>query len=397
MDIVDRRNILIKDEYDVIVVGGGVAGVSAAVAAAREGVKTLLVEKSIVLGGLATIGLISWYAPLCDGNGMKVIGGIAEELIKLSIKYGFDNLPDEWVDSKGSVDSHNRYATLFSPMIFAMALDQYLLENRVKIRLDSLATFPVMDHNHCTGLVVESQEGREYYAAKVVIDATGDASIIYRAGMPTVIGDNYMTYGAHGTNYELACKFVEDRNVLQLRKWFGAGSDMNGSGHPQNLKMYRGSTGDEITEFVLTGRKMLFDKIKNDGKASRDILMLPMMPQLRKIRRLAGEYEFSGKEDEQIFNDSIGSVGDFKIRGRHYHIPYSILRYREFDNLLAAGRIVSATGHGWEIARLIPVVALTGQAAGTAAGISTRSGNSVHDIDILLLRKKLKESGVLFV
>ena len=93
INISDKRPIENKKAYDVIVVGGGIAGVSAAVSAARNGASTLLIEKQINLGGLATMGLISWYEPLCDGNGNQVIYGIAEELIKLSVKYGFENLP----------------------------------------------------------------------------------------------------------------------------------------------------------------------------------------------------------------------------------------------------------------------------------------------------------------
>ena len=76
----------IKESYDVIVVGGGVAGVAAAVSASREGSRVLLIEKSFNLGGLATGGLISWYEPLCDGAGKQIIYGIAEELIRLSGK-----------------------------------------------------------------------------------------------------------------------------------------------------------------------------------------------------------------------------------------------------------------------------------------------------------------------
>lgn len=85
-----------RENYDVIVVGGGIAGIAAAVSAAREGMKTFLIEKSFNLGGLATGGLISWYEPLCDGKGNQMIFGIAEELIKLSAKNSFDTLPSEW-------------------------------------------------------------------------------------------------------------------------------------------------------------------------------------------------------------------------------------------------------------------------------------------------------------
>ena len=83
-------------DYDVIVVGGGVAGVAAAVAASRNGAKTLFMKKTVMRGGLATAGLISWYEPLCDGEGNQMIYGIAEELIKLSVKYGLENLPAKW-------------------------------------------------------------------------------------------------------------------------------------------------------------------------------------------------------------------------------------------------------------------------------------------------------------
>ena len=95
MNICDNREIINKGMFDVIVVGGGIAGVSAAVSAARCGADVLLLEKQMNLGGLATIGLISWYEPLCDGVGKQMIFGMAEELIKLSAKYSFDNLPKQ--------------------------------------------------------------------------------------------------------------------------------------------------------------------------------------------------------------------------------------------------------------------------------------------------------------
>ena len=88
MNVVDNRPIIQKKEYDLVVVGGGMAGISAAVAASRHGLKTLILEKRTVLGGLATVGLISFYEPLCNGNGKQIVFGIAEELIKLSIKDG---------------------------------------------------------------------------------------------------------------------------------------------------------------------------------------------------------------------------------------------------------------------------------------------------------------------
>ena len=90
-------------EYDIAVCGGGIAGISAALAAAREGKRVVLFEKEYMLGGLGTAGLITVYLPLCDGLGKQVSYGIAEELLKLSIKYGAEGMyPENWLDGKGS-------------------------------------------------------------------------------------------------------------------------------------------------------------------------------------------------------------------------------------------------------------------------------------------------------
>ena len=398
--IEDTRTIQERDRYDVIVVGGGIAGISAAVAAARTGASVLLLEKTVVLGGLATVGLISWYEPLCDGSGKQMVSGISEELIRLAIRYGFDDLPQDWREQQDTGSANDprsgRYASHFSPTLFAMSLDGYLNENGVDIRLDTMAIFPVMEGKHCGGIVTESAGGREFFGAKVVVDATGNATVLHRAGVPTVNGKNYLTYVAHYTDLELARKYAEDQNMAAFRKWLMVGSDLFGKGHPEGMERVSGVTGNEVTRFVLSGRQMLFDRIKDQPRDRRDITMLPMMPQLRTIRRLDGAYVFTGEEEGRTFEDAVGSMGDFRSRGKHYQLPYASLYHRDFDNLLAAGRIISADGNGWEITRVIPVAALSGQAAGTAAGLCVASGTEVGAIDIGLLQNRLQRDGVLF-
>lgn len=118
----DKREIIEKESYDVIVVGGGIAGVAAAVSAARNGASTFLIEKSVNLGGLATNGLISWYEPLCDGEGNQMVKGIAEELIKLSVKYSFDNLPEKWGGSGHNKSRNQRYSTFFRQLSLCLPL-----------------------------------------------------------------------------------------------------------------------------------------------------------------------------------------------------------------------------------------------------------------------------------
>lgn len=398
MNIVDNRKIIIKDDYDVIVVGGGIAGVSAATSAARQGAKVLLMEKSIVLGGLATAGLISYYEPLCDGKGIKLIGGIAEELIKLSVKYGIGDLPEIWKTGDNSEPTHQRYAARFSPTIFAMVLDEFLIDNGVNIILDCHAIFPVMRGSLCEGIVSENKEGRVFYKAKAVVDATGDAGVFVNAGAPTFIGENYLSFVAHVYDDAAIYKYIERKDMLMLRKWDGAGSDMEGNGHPDGMDTYKGTTSDEITDFVLKGRNLFFNKIKNQNKETRDVSMLPFMPQFRKIRCIVGEHEFKAIDGEK-FKDSIGSCGDFRPigKGNHYQIPFNCLYNKQYDNIIAAGRIVSVDENGWEVARVIPTCALTGHAAGVAAAMCANKTVPFVQTDISDLQKTLKKDGVLFI
>lgn len=243
MGICDDREIIDRGKFDVLVVGGGIAGICAAVSAARCGADVLLLEKQVNLGGLATVGLISWYEPLCDGNGNQLIHGMAEELIKLCAKYSFDNIPECWGGNGKNSPRNQRYSTFFSPTVFSAVLDKFVLDNGVKIRFDSLATYPVMHNNICKGLIVESVNGREFFGAKAIIDATGDASVMHRAGVPTVIGENYMTYISHCYTIDMAEKLAKSGDVCAFRRWVNTGSDMFGNGHPKGMRKL---TGDDL-------------------------------------------------------------------------------------------------------------------------------------------------------
>jgi len=362
-----------KGEFDVLVVGGGIAGIAASVAACRKGASVLLIEKQINLGGLATGGLISWYEPLCDGKGNQMIYGIAEELITLSTEYCFNNLPERWGGTSGNTTRNQRYSTYYSPTVFSAALDGFVIENGVNLRFDSLATYPVMNGNLCEGVIVESVDGREFFSANAVIDATGNASIMHRAGVPTVVGESFMTYIAHYYDLDMAEKLIKDKNICSFRKWINIGSDMYGNGHPEDMRYLTGETCADITDYVVIGKKNLLEKITKKDKNSFDVMTLPTMPQFRTIRRIVGKTDFNAI-DKETFVDSIGNCGDFRPSGigKRYQIPLGALYNESFPNLLAAGRIISAPqGDGWEIARVIPTCALTGEAAGkTAAEIA---------------------------
>ncbi len=395
--IKDTREIIRREEYDVIVVGGGIAGVSAAVTAARRNMRVLLIEKSINLGGLATLGLISWYEPLCDGRGEQVIFGMAEELIKLAFRYGFENLPERWGGSGKSKPRNERYSSFYSPTVFALALDEFVLDAGVKLRFDTLAVQPVMKNGSCEGVLCESANGREYFPCKVIIDATGDASVCHRAGMPTVVGENYLTYIAHGMDATTVKKCAETGDFCRLRAWQNAGSDMLGNGHPQGMRRLTGISAEDITDFVTVGKSRMLDRIKEKDQHSYDILTLPTMPQFRTVRRIVGKKDFCAIEDDRC-GDSIGLCGDFRMDrlGKRYHIPFGALYHPAFSNILAAGRIISSPrGDGWEVARVIPVCALTGEAAGNAAALMASTALSASKINIKELQKQQSNNGIL--
>lgn len=370
MKIEDNREIIYKGKYDVIVVGGGIAGASAAISAARSGAKTLLLEKSVYLGGLATSGLINWYEPLCDGKGEQMIFGIAEELIHLSIKYSYDDLPKIWGGSGNS--GRTRYATHFSPTVFMLALEDYVKQNGVNIRFDSIGVCPIMKENICTGILVESASGREYFECKTIVDASGDASVCAKAGVPTVVGKNVLTYFCQYYECDDADKIKETKNAGDFRKAIGVGADYSVDKEP--LQSFDGTSSDDINKFLEIGKRGLFEKLKQKQRESFDVMMLPGMPQLRTIRRIVGDKDFCAIDGEK-YEDSIGSCGDFRSNGigKRYEIPFGALKNSGFPNIFAAGRIISAPqGDGWEVARVIPVCALTGEAAGKAAAIAAK-------------------------
>ena len=369
-------NVTKKGHYNVIVVGGGIAGVSAAVSAAREGMSVLIIEKQVNLGGLATGGLISWYEPLCNGEGEQIVFGIAEELIKLTAKYCYDSLPEKWGGTERSEPRRDRYATRFSPTVYSLALDEYVLQNGAELLFDTLATYPVMEGNVCKGVIVENVSGREEYSADVVIDATGTAAIMHRAGVPCVEGQNFATYTVHKINDEIIDEYKQNAITWKLRDWDGAGSDMNGVGHPEEERLISGTDAKEASDYIVRGKMRMLKKLKEWDRYSFDLMSIPTMPQFRTIRHIVGDSDFKA-DTEVSFPDSIGRLTDFRSNKipKTYDFPLSALYNSDFPNLLAAGRIIStSTRDGWEVARVIPSCAKTGEEAGKAAARYVKTG-----------------------
>lgn len=392
-----ERDITPKGHYQLVVVGGGIAGVAAALAAARKGASVLLLEKGINLGGLATSGLISWYEPLCDGEGKQMIFGIAEELIRLACGCGLNNLPEKWGGKGKNAHRDGRFSSYFSPTVFPLVLERLVRENGITFRPDSRAVTPLLQGERCIGVAVENANGCELFEADVVIDATGDASMFHRAGLPTVNGENYLSYFAHAIMKNGFERYAEDGNLCRFRKWVSAGSNLYGEGHPEGMKRLSGTTAEEIAEFCATGKDYMLRRIEEGDGDILELMSIPTMPQFRTIRRIVGNVDF-GAVDGERYADAIGECSDFRPKGvgMHFEIPFGALWNKECVNLLAAGRIISAPqGDPWEVTRVIPVCALTGEAAGRAAAICAMEGRTLADLgdeDIQKIRVNAKNS-----
>lgn len=377
--------------YDVTVVGGGIAGVAAALASARRGKKTALIEKTVLLGGLATSGLVYVYLPLCDGNGTQVTFGICQELIRLSLKYGPGDIPANWNSEKNAAEA-NRYRCIFSPAAFMLALDEVLEEANVEIWLDTLACGAEVDSDErVTGIYVENKSGRGLIEAECFIDASGDGEVARRAGVAFETGQNYLSMWALQYNEKL-----QKRDLSENIQMFIDGCPPYG--HP-GMRSRNGLDGREVSEFILEGRKLLrehYQKEYASGNADRNSLYplkLPAMAQFRKIVAIKGRKTLHDNQHTTYFEDSIGLIADWRQPGSVWEIPYGTLVPRKVKGLLAAGRCISSFGDAWEVTRTIPAAALTGEVAGAAAALSIDHATTPDLLDFKIVQAQLKKAG----
>lgn len=369
-------------KYDVVVAGGGIAGVAAALAAAGRGKKTVLLEKTVFPGGLATTGLIYIYLPICDGNGTQVSFGLTEELLKASLKYGFGDIPENWTNEKNATEA-KRYRVRFSPASFILAMDEMLADAGVDFWLDTVVSKTVVKDNMISAVEVVNKSGTGLIEGKCFIDCTGDADLAYLSGCNCPVDDNAIALWAieSGKN-----EYAE--NIGMYRH---GGSQDPRMGMP-------GINGKLVSDFVLSGRKTYRERLAEDYNAgnsdrkSRFPLTLPAMAQLRMTRRIDGIFTLEDGMEWTSFDDSIGMGADWRKSGYVWEIPYRSLLPKDLKGLLAAGRCMSSAGDAWDVMRVIPVAAVTGEAAGVAASLSIDENVSPDELNIKLLQQELRDS-----
>ena len=371
--------------YDIAVCGGGFAGVSAALAAAREGKKVVLFEKEYMLGGLGTAGLITIYLPLCDGYGHQVSFGIAEELLKLSITYGAeDRYPANWLDGIGTrTENDTRYMVRYNAQVCAILMEKLLLETGVDIMYGSYVVATDTEDGRIKSLYVENKSGRTAYAITSVVDATGDCDIAHFAGAPT----ETFKQG----NKLAAWYYFTDEAGYDLQQ-LGVVDEPGHTGESLSARRFSGLDGKEISEMICLSHEQTLKHWlkKREGNPSAVISTLATIPQIRMTRRIVGEYELADTEMHKYFADSIGMVADWKKRGPIYEVPFTTLYNKAVKNLIVAGRCTSVNEPLWDSMRVIPCCAVTGQAAGTAAAMT----DDFTALDVSKLQEKLVANGV---
>lgn len=384
-----EQKIDVFDSFDVAVVGGGVAGISAALAAARCGAKTLLVEREFALGGLATLGLVTIYLPICDGMGRQVSFGIAEELLRLSVKHGCEiNTP--WLLG-GSLEEKKktRFRVQYNPSVFAILCEKLLLEAGVTVFYGSQLSDVILNDggDKISSLILQNKEGLRAVNVGSVVDASGDCDVFYKAGAETREFEqkNLLAYwcyshkdGKHLLNM-YGCADIPDKYKTEEQK-------------NKPVKRYRALTSEEISEFCIDSHSALLKEFLKNGDIheQHNLSSMASIPQLRMTRKLCGKYEMNDTEMHKRFENSVGLFSDWRKSGPVYELPFDTLICDKLKNVAAAGRCISVTDDMWDITRVIPVCAVSGEAAGVACALS----DDFSVLNIKTLQNTLEKSGV---
>lgn len=381
----------VVEKYDIAVCGGGFAGISASLAAAREGKKVLLLEKQFMLGGLGTAGLVTIYLPLCDGVGKQVSFGIAEELFRLSIRHGAEDMyPENWLDGKGTkTEKDPRFEVRYNPQLFAILAEELLEKEGVDILYGTSVVGVEKKEDKISYVFTENKSGRIAYKINAVIDCTGDCDIAKFAGVPTETfkQGNVLAawcYYANEKGYQLNMMGASDIPDEEKKDGKSVPTLMN--------KRFSALTGEELSEMVRLSHKSIYnDFLKKRGKDENlSIATVATIPQVRMTRKIVGEYELSNQEEHTYFENSIGMVSNWRKRGPVYEVPFTTLYNKRVKNLIVAGRCTSVNEPMWDVMRVIPCCAVTGQAAGVAASMT----EDFSALDVKKLQEKLQAAGV---
>ncbi len=399
---------------DVLVVGGGSAGLAAAISARRQGADVILVERYGYLGGLASGGLIVLLLTLDDGAGRQVVAGLCQELVeRLAARNACFYPPKaEWGDPNdeliekyrrwglvwGSAPHKVRYSVAYDPEEFKFVSNAWVAEAGVRLMYHRWASDIVMDGERVTHVVFASKAGRHAIACDAVIDATGDGDVFVLAGEPFELEQvhPWLWFRMSGI----------DEHAFDEK---GSGSFFFRTVHPGQALMPWGAAEridrridatdpDDLTHAEIECRRMVMDEVDRlrtqaPGFERAHLTDVALTLGITESRRLSGRYILARDDLDKPFDDVIAVTGHWTKYACTYQIPYRSLLPRRATNLLAAGRCISVDHRAHHATKEIPACFATGEAAGVAAALALRRGVAVPDVEISELQRALVAAG----
>jgi len=399
----------------VLVVGGGSAGVSAAVAAARNGADTMLVERAGALGGLATGGLIVLLLTLDDGRGRQVVGGLCQEVTDRvaardaayfppRAEWG---MPDEalvarymrWGLVWGSGPHRVRYSVAYDPEEFRFALNTMCEESGVRLLLHCWVCEAIRDGDRIRGVVFQSKSGRCAILADVVIDATGDGDVFASAGVPFALEKvlPWLWFRMGGVS-DVDAAFDAGAGCLRT---VGKGQVLFPWGATDRIIRKIDATDPaDLTLAEIECRKKVMEAVDDLRRTHPQFKEAHLCEIARDLgitesRRLIGEYVLTREDMDRPMDDVIAITGHWTKYGALYWIPYRSLLAKEFSNLLVAGRCISVDHRTHHATKEIPPCMATGEAAGTAGAMAVGSGVSPKELEVAALQARLRDRGAI--
>lgn len=448
------HDVPIIDHVDVLVIGGGPAGIGAAVGAARAGAKTALVEQYGFLGGAATAGLVGPFMTSFSGDGKtQLIGGVFDELVRRMEAIGGALHPRHvraGSAEAGYYEFGHDHVTPFNPEALKLVADEMMVESGVKLFLHTRLIAPLMEGNWIKGAVLHNKSGLQAIAAQIVVDCTGDADVAYLADVPFEMGrepgglTQPMTMFFRVANVDDAAidayvaQHPEERGRLfhalveeaKKRGDFPIMRDKAGIYRTQQKGVWRvntsrlqkldGTNAQDLVVAELEGRKqvqvlMRFFRTYLPGFENATLMDTATQIGVRETRRIVGAYTLTADDlASGIHFDDVIALGSFPVdlhpavgdgggtdtgiaRGFKtapiYEIPYGCLVPQGVEQLLVAGRSVSSTREALAAIRIMPVCFALGQAAGVAGAIAAADETSVRNVEIDKVQRVLVAQG----